>query len=76
MQLYIGELIAYDEVADALHKLQDDGYRNYAFSNGEPDDLAGLADIVCEGSHSASGNREVYRPCHGRRLYYLLIFIM
>ena len=36
------ELPAYDEVAYALHKLMDDGYRNYAFSNGEPDDLAGL----------------------------------
>ncbi len=36
------ELPAYDEVADALHKLRDDGCRNYAFSNGEPDDLAGL----------------------------------
>ncbi len=36
------ELPAYDEVADALRKLRDDGCRNYAFSNGEPDDLAGL----------------------------------
>ena len=36
------ELPAYDEVAYALHKLMGDGYRNYAFSNGEPDDLAGL----------------------------------
>ncbi len=36
------ELPAYDEVAYALHKLRDDGHRNYAFSNGEPDDLAGL----------------------------------
>ena len=49
MQLYIGELIAYDEVADALHKLRDDGYRNYAFSNGEPDtiitDISELAGV-------------------------------
>ncbi len=36
------ELPPYDEVADALRKLRDDGCRNYAFSNGEPDDLAGL----------------------------------
>ncbi len=36
------ELPAYEEVADALRQLKDDGCRNYAFSNGEPDDLAGL----------------------------------
>ena len=35
-------LPAYEEVADALRQLKDDGCRNYAFSNGEPDDLAGL----------------------------------
>ena len=36
------ELPAYEEVADALRQLKDDGCRNYAFSNGEPGDLAGL----------------------------------
>ena len=36
------ELPAYAEVADALRKLKDAGCRNYAFSNGEPDDLACL----------------------------------
>lgn len=36
------ELPAYKEVADALRKLKDAGCRNYAFSNGEPDDLACL----------------------------------
>ncbi len=36
------ELPAYDEVAESLHALKNAGYRNYAFSNGEPDDLAYL----------------------------------
>ncbi len=36
------QLPAYEEVADALRQLKDDGCRNYAFSNGEPGDLAGL----------------------------------
>jgi 2-haloacid dehalogenase len=36
------ELPAYAEVAESLHQLQDAGCRNYAFSNGEPDDLAYL----------------------------------
>jgi len=36
------ELPAYEEVAESLHQLQDAGCRNYAFSNGEPDDLAYL----------------------------------
>lgn len=36
------ELPAYDEVAKSLRDLQRAGYRNYAFSNGEPDDLAHL----------------------------------
>lgn len=36
------ELPAYAEVADALRGLQDAGCRNYAFSNGEPGDLAYL----------------------------------
>jgi len=34
------ELPAYEEVAESLRQLQDAGCRNYAFSNGEPDDLA------------------------------------
>jgi 2-haloacid dehalogenase len=36
------ELPAYEEVAEALRQLKDAGCRNYAFSNGEPDDLACL----------------------------------
>ena len=36
------ELPAYEEVAESLRQLQDAGCRNYAFSNGEPDDLAYL----------------------------------
>jgi 2-haloacid dehalogenase len=36
------ELPAYAEVAEALRQLKDAGCRNYAFSNGEPDDLAYL----------------------------------
>ncbi len=36
------ELPAYGEVAEALRQLKDAGCRNYAFSNGEPDDLAYL----------------------------------
>jgi 2-haloacid dehalogenase len=36
------ELPAYEEVAESLHALKNAGYRNYAFSNGEPDDLAYL----------------------------------
>ena len=36
------ELPAYADVPDALRDLQDAGCRNYAFSNGEPDDLAYL----------------------------------
>ncbi len=48
------ELPAYEEVAGALRKLKDAGCRNYAFSNGEPDDLACLLahaglDAVLEG---------------------------
>ena len=35
-------LPAYEEVADALRQLKEAGCRNYAFSNGEPDDLACL----------------------------------
>jgi len=36
------ELPAYEEVAESLHGLKDAGYRNFAFSNGEPDELAYL----------------------------------
>lgn len=36
------ELPAYDEVSESLQTLKNAGYRNYAFSNGEPDDLACL----------------------------------
>ncbi len=36
------ELPAYAEVPEALRDLKDAGCRNYAFSNGEPDDLAYL----------------------------------
>jgi 2-haloacid dehalogenase len=36
------ELPAYAEVPQSLRELQDAGCRNYAFSNGEPDDLAYL----------------------------------
>ena len=36
------ELPAYEEAAESLHQLQEAGCRNYAFSNGEPDDLAHL----------------------------------
>jgi 2-haloacid dehalogenase len=36
------ELPAYEEVAEALRRLKDAGCHNYAFSNGEPDDLAYL----------------------------------
>lgn len=36
------ELPAYREVPNALHKLKNAGCRNYAFSNGEADDLAYL----------------------------------
>ena len=36
------ELPAYPEVPGALQKLQEAGCHNYAFSNGEPDDLAYL----------------------------------
>ena len=36
------ELPAYEEVAESLHGLKDAGYRNFAFSNGEPDELAFL----------------------------------
>jgi len=36
------ELPAYAEAADALRALQEAGARNYAFSNGEPGDLADL----------------------------------
>ncbi len=48
------ELPAYTEVPAALRDLQDAGCRNYAFSNGEPDDLAYLLahaglDISLEG---------------------------
>jgi 2-haloacid dehalogenase len=36
------ELPAYEEVPESLRRLKDAGYRNFAFSNGEPDDLASL----------------------------------
>lgn len=36
------KLPAYDEVAESLRALNAAGCRNYAFSNGEPDDLAFL----------------------------------
>ena len=36
------ELPAYEEVADVLRQLKEAGCRNFAFSNGEPDDLAYL----------------------------------
>lgn len=36
------ELPAYGEVAKSLRELKNAGCRNYAFSNGEPDDLAFL----------------------------------
>lgn len=36
------ELPAYEEVAAALRQLKEVGCRNYAYSNGEPDDLACL----------------------------------
>jgi 2-haloacid dehalogenase len=36
------QLPAYSEVAAALRQLKNAGCRNYAFSNGEPDDLARL----------------------------------
>jgi 2-haloacid dehalogenase len=36
------ELPAYAEVAESLHQLKNAGCRNYAFSNGEPHDLAYL----------------------------------
>lgn len=36
------ELPAYDEVPEALRGLKSAGFRNYAFSNGEPADLACL----------------------------------
>ena len=36
------ELPAYVEVADVLRQLKEAGCRNFAFSNGEPDDLAYL----------------------------------
>jgi 2-haloacid dehalogenase len=36
------ELPAYEEVAEALRQLKGAGCRNYAFSNGEPHDLAYL----------------------------------
>ena len=36
------ELPAYDEVAESLRALKNAGYRNFAFSNGEPEDLAYL----------------------------------
>ena len=36
------ELPAYEEVAESLRRLKDAGYRNFAFSNGEPDELAYL----------------------------------
>lgn len=38
------ELPAYEEVAGSLRALKAAGCRNYAFSNGEPDDLALLLD--------------------------------
>ncbi len=36
------ELPAYDEVPEALRQLKRAGFLNYAFSNGEPEDLARL----------------------------------
>lgn len=38
------ELPAYDDVPDVLRTLKDAGCRNYAFSNGEPEDLEYLLD--------------------------------
>lgn len=40
------ELPAYKDVPDALRALQDAGRRNYAFSNGEPEDLEYLLDYA------------------------------
>ena len=40
------ELPAYEDVPDALRALKDAGCRNYAFSNGEPEDLEYLLDYA------------------------------